>query len=672
MRDTSPSGPAARPGDGAHDASLTEVAPGGPGRWPRAAPPLTARFEYAFVAGILAATIAISLAVPHKLSFLNFYFLPIVLAGYLLGQRKAVLGAVFCVLVVGAYAVFVPNAFRVAPTPSNVYLQVMIWGAFLILAGAAVGTLQEKLHHEMGRTQHLNQALQRKQEELVQINATLEQSKRAVESLKTKVEDTLYATMDSSVANLIIEGRLRNEKREISVLFGDIAGFTAYSEEHPPEVVIGELNRYLSDSEPIILRYRGHIDKYMGDGIMCEFGAPIDFETSALSAVLAGLALQQRVAKGPYPWRIRVGVASGSTITGLIGSKRQTYTAIGDVVNLAARLEKACEPGAILIERATYDRVNRFVETRRKRDLGSRRAGDQDREEEIEALRQKLETTPSDADLHFRMGQIHLELNEPDEALACFEHALQLDPSSTTVKVAYAETNLKLKEFERIALKGKRRRVEAYEVTALKDPLDNRDKIPQRFYERFGSAAGLLAVPLEVVLPVEALDGSVGHARVVAVLSHALAAQFDLTDRERLAVLQAGFLADIGKEAVPHHLLNRRGGLMAAESDLLRQHPVESTRRMRAMGYDNEEVLRIVRHSHELFKGSGYPDGLAGEAIPLGSRIVAVADAYDALTSWRPYREPWERRSALEELRHGTERGLYDPKVVEALIRILE
>lgn len=652
--------------------SAAGAAAGGPGPWLGPARPFAANFEYAFVLGTLLVTIAISIVVPHKLSFLNFYFLPIILAGYLLGQRTAVLGALFCVLLVGVYAVSLPDAFRVAATASNVYLQVTVWGAFLVLAAAAVGKLQGRLRDEMARTQQLNQALQRQQGELVRINATLEQSKRAVESLKAKVEDTLYATMDSAVANLIIEGRLRNEKREISVMFADIAGFTAYSEEHPPEVVIGDLNRYLGDSEPIILRHRGHIDKYMGDGIMCEFGAPIDFETSALSAVLAALALQQKVAKTTYPWRIRIGIASGSTITGLIGSKRQTYTAIGDVVNLAARLERACDPGAVLIERSTYDKVSRFVDTRRKRDLGSRRAGDLDREEEIEVLRQKLDATPSDPELHFRIGQIHLELNEPDDALLCFERALQLDPSSTTFKVAYAEANLKHKEFERISVKGKRLRVEAYEVVGLKDPLDNREKIPRPFYDRFGSAASLIAVPMDVVLPVEALDGSVGHARVVAVLSYAMAAHFDLTDREKLDVLQAGFLADLGKEAVPHHLLNRRGGLMAAESDLLRQHPVESTRRMRTMGYDNEDVLRIVRHSHEHFKGAGYPDGLTGDAIPLGSRIVAVADAYDALTSWRPYREPWERRSALEELRRGVERGLYDPKVVEILTPLMD
>lgn len=633
---------------------------------------LAANFELAFVVGILAITIVINLLIPQKLSFLNFYFLPIILAGYLLDQRKAMLGGLFCVLLVGVYGVFRPEAFYTPQQPTDLYLHITVWGAFLVLAGVAVGKLQGQLREQARVTQRVNETLVEKQQELVQTNASLEQSKRAVEALKAKVEETLYTTMDSSVAHLIIEGRLRNEKRDLSILFSDLVGFTAYSEERPPEVVISELNRYLRDSEPVILRYRGHIDKYMGDGIMCEFGAPVDFDTYALAAVLASLGLQERVARGNYPWQMRIGIASGSAITGLIGWKKQSYTAIGDVVNLAARLEKACDPGGILIDLSTYDRVTRFVETRRKRDLGSQRASDIATEQEIEAWQQRLTGTASDAEVHYQIGQLYVELNESEEALVCFERALRLDPSSTTFKVAYADATLRRGEAGKISVKGKRRRVEAYEVVRLKDPLEERAKIPQRFYDEHAAAARLIGIPLDVVLPVEALDGSVGHATVVAVIAFALAQPFDLTDREKLEILRAAFLADVGKEGVPHHLLNRRGSIMPGEAEILRQHPVESTRVMRAMGYDQEPLLKIVRHSHELYRGGGYPDGLAGEDIPLGSRIVAVADAYDAVTSWRPYRDAWERRAALEEIARSVERGLYDPRIVDRLVRLME
>jgi HD-GYP domain-containing protein (c-di-GMP phosphodiesterase class II) len=89
------------------------------------------------------------------------------------------------------------------------------------------------------------------------------------------------------------------------------------------------------------------------------------------------------------------------------------------------------------------------------------------------------------------------------------------------------------------------------------------------------------------------------------------------------------------------------------------------------MGYDNENILQIVRHSHEHCNGSGHPDGFKGEAIPLGSRIIAVADTYAAMISWRPYRDSWERSVALDEIVRGAEAGIYDRKIVEALIKVV-
>ena len=89
------------------------------------------------------------------------------------------------------------------------------------------------------------------------------------------------------------------------------------------------------------------------------------------------------------------------------------------------------------------------------------------------------------------------------------------------------------------------------------------------------------------------------------------------------------------------------------------------------MGYTSEHVLAIIRSSHELMDGSGYPERLRGEAIPFGARIVAVADAYDALTSWRPYRDPLARDAALDEIHRSGTRGIYDPRVVEALMKLL-
>jgi len=129
--------------------------------------------------------------------------------------------------------------------------------------------------------------------------------------------------------------------------------------------------------------------------------------------------------------------------------------------------------------------------------------------------------------------------------------------------------------------------------------------------------------------------------------------------------------ADIGKETVPHHLLTRSGTLTSRELETLRAHPEEGANALRKMGYDNENILQIVRHSHEHYNGSGHPDGLTGEAIPLGSRIIAVADTYAAMISWRPYRDSWERSVALDEIVRGAESGIYDRNIVEALIKVV-
>ena len=709
---------------------------------------LLKNFEQLFVLLTLVATALINYFIEQKIAFLNFYFLPIILAGYYLGRTKAVLGAVFSFLVMLLYVYLRPEAFLttqgdLAEEPEiALYLQVLVWGSFLILAGAVVGGLHEKLAREFATTRRqnevlqtqqdelnvvnlalkasaenlafLNQELQRRQEELNHAHAALkdysenlevkvrerteelnrahaslkdyaenleykvterteelEKSKQSIEALKTKVEEALYSTMDSSVVKLIIEGRLRNEKRNISVLFSDLVGFTTHSEQNPPEIVVRDLNRYIGDMEPILLAYRGHIDRYMGDGIMCEFGAPLDFETYRILAVLAAIKMQDKMAKVNYPWEMRIGVCSGSTITGLVGNKRQSYTAIGDVVNIAARLQKSCTPGKVLIDRYTYETVSLFIDARKKRDLPAKEVLGTDKERRLEALHEKVAAEPNNAVHHFQIGQIHLGLNEPVEALQYFERALHLDPNEMKFKLAYAEAGLKIRESEKIDIRGRRQRIEAYEVIGIKDPFEDRKKVSQGFAHEYEYVQNLIQIPADVVLPVEALDGSIGHSKMVAIFAYALATHFNLPDKDKLDILHAGFLADIGKEIVPHHLLNRMGSLSSWELDMVKMHPVEGSRTLRKLGYDNEEIIKIVYHSHENYNGTGYPDGLKGEDIPIGSRIVAVADAYDALISWRPYRDPWERHVALDEIARGVGKGVYDPKVADGLIKIM-
>jgi HD-GYP domain-containing protein (c-di-GMP phosphodiesterase class II) len=355
----------------------------------------------------------------------------------------------------------------------------------------------------------------------------------------------------------------------------------------------------------------------------------------------------------------------------MIGSRRQTYTAIGDVVNLASRLEKLAAPGRILLDRYTYEDVARFIEATKKRDLPLREIRDPERERQLESLHEQMTGGATDAERFFKIGQIHQELSEPVEALQYFERALRLDPNHVHFKVAYAEARMRLDSNGTISIRGKRKRVEAFEVVGLRDPLADREKIPEGFYNEYHDVAGRIQVPADLILPVEARDARIGHSTTVAVLSYAIADVLGLSDVERMDILRAGYLADIGMEIVPHHLLNRRGSLGDSEYEAIKKHPQAGERLLRTMGYQSETVLPIIRSSHEHLDGSGYPERLRGDAIPPGARIVIVADAYDALTSWRPYRDPLARDAALDEIGRSCQRGIYDTRVVEALMKLL-
>jgi diguanylate cyclase (GGDEF)-like protein/putative nucleotidyltransferase with HDIG domain len=159
------------------------------------------------------------------------------------------------------------------------------------------------------------------------------------------------------------------------------------------------------------------------------------------------------------------------------------------------------------------------------------------------------------------------------------------------------------------------------------------------------------------------------HSEAVIEISGAVARNLGLGGAEVEQVRSAALLHDIGKVAIPDEILHKPGPLNDAEWQLMRQHPVIGERILRVLpGLGT--VARIVRHEHERWDGQGYPDGLAGEHIPLGSRIIIAADAYHAITTDRPYRRARSHSEALEELTRcsGTQ---FDPDVTAALIGCL-
>jgi putative nucleotidyltransferase with HDIG domain len=154
-----------------------------------------------------------------------------------------------------------------------------------------------------------------------------------------------------------------------------------------------------------------------------------------------------------------------------------------------------------------------------------------------------------------------------------------------------------------------------------------------------------------------------GHSRRVARHSATIAKRMGLSRDEVETVRTAAVVHDVGKMSTPNEVLRKPGELTDAEFDVIKQHSARGAEMVSTLG--NDELTAIVRHHHERLDGTGYPDGLAGSAIPLGARIIAVADTFDAITSNRPYRAPRTHRAAIAILNEQAGSRL-DPDAVRA------
>jgi adenylate cyclase len=613
--------------------------------------------ELFFVFLIAVLVCALFFIFPYKYAFLNLFYLPVLLAAYILGRRKAFYACLNIILLVVITFFIRPEWFMITGTFYSILIMIIIWAGFLLLTSAGIGSLQERLSKGFKETRRLYEELKRS---------------RVAEEMKEKVEKTLYTTMDPVVAKLATEGKLRIEKREISIMFCDLTEFTSYSDQNPPDKVLDELNRFIGHIEPVIELFRGHIDKYMGDGVMVEFGAPIDYAQHALMAVIAGLKMQEKMQDIGLPWRLRIGIATGYTIVGMMGVHRQAYSAIGDRVNVAKRLEEICQPERIYIDEFTYKLVDPFTNVVRLRNMGYSRQSDKTLLEQLRVLEVKLADEGESADLLYQMGKLHFDLHDATAAIASFELALTLDPESTDIRLAYADANLKKDEFEKFQLKGKLHKIAVFEVKNIKSRWHDPAVIPSSLSLQYKDIESNIKAPFDLVLSIESLDGSVGRGLLVGMLSYIIADRLQLNEDLKKMILQAGFLQDIGKEAIPHHILNRPASLTDQEIKFVEKYVIESVASLKRLGYVNEQMLEVVKHHHEMWNGSGYPDGLKGEEIPIGARITAVAEAYSAMTSWRPYRGAWDAKLAMNEIRKATDKGCYDPRVVDIFFEVLK
>jgi putative two-component system response regulator len=170
---------------------------------------------------------------------------------------------------------------------------------------------------------------------------------------------------------------------------------------------------------------------------------------------------------------------------------------------------------------------------------------------------------------------------------------------------------------------------------------------------------------------VEAGDASThGHCERLACYATALGTSCNLEGADLVALRRGAFLHDIGKIAIPDRVLLKPSRLTRREYELIKTHPVVGDELVRAFR-SLDAVRDIVRHHHERLDGLGYPDGLAGDEIPLLAQIVTIVDVYDALTMKRPYRRAMSRAAAFATMRGEAREGAYSTELVERFASLI-
>jgi len=224
------------------------------------------------------------------------------------------------------------------------------------------------------------------------------------------------------------------------------------------------------------------------------------------------------------------------------------------------------------------------------------------------------------------------------------------------------------------------KRIEGLEAGAddfLSKPVDPQELLARvrslvrmkRYTDDLDSAASLI---IAMALLIEARDGNTeGHCHRMANYATALGRALDLGEEDLQALHRGGFLHDIGMLAIPDAVLKKSGPLDPEEFELMKSHTTVGDSlcsNLRSL----ESVRPIIRHHHERYDGSGYPDGLKGDEIPLLAQIIGLVDVYDAVTTRRPYQGPHTAQEAIDILRGQVVRGWRRPDLVDAFADLVE
>lgn len=214
------------------------------------------------------------------------------------------------------------------------------------------------------------------QDEFTELATSINEMAKALKD-REKMKTSFARYVSKHVLDTIVKNdttlKFEGERRKITILFTDIRQFTHLSEKLAPEKIVSLLNEYFETMIDTIFQYHGTLDKFLGDGMMVEFGAPLEDPNQELHAVQAAVEMQQRLKLLCEKWKTQgkpqvqmgIGIHTGYAVVGNIGSeKRMEYTAIGDTVNVASRLEQATKSlnSDILISQSTYEAVKDIFE----------------------------------------------------------------------------------------------------------------------------------------------------------------------------------------------------------------------------------------------------------------------------------------------------------------------